>query len=738
MNDKTIRSASEQLLGELRGGISAALTAVPVELVYGLFAVAPLGAAFAEHGVRAALWGCILVSVLSFMFRGTGGMITGTRPATALILGALAMSLIHQPAVKLANDPLALVFTLLLLCTALAGLFQFSFGMLRVGRALKYIPYPVTAGLMLGVGVLMLISSLRPALGAGNQVAWSDLFDTWHPTSLVVTGIVIATFYYAKDHSTKIPGSVLALIAGSVAHHAFVYLLGSQRLGGSTSSFDGLMPQYMVLNTNFDFLELIGWLPLIASYALTIATLGTLETLLCLSAIGNSQGKRLGGDHELRVQGLSNLIAGLVGATASVGNPARVNVNFSAGGRGRLSTLAYAISLGIIVVIAGKYFPLVPYSVTAAIVICYAIGMVDDGTHRLVKQVVAQRKQIGRLYYRALLENLVVVLLVASVAVIGDMMKAVGIGLAAAIFLFVKNRMKPAIRRVTHGDLRHSLKVRTAKDMELLSLEGGKIAIIEVDGPLFFGTADSVANEVEKILAKIHILIIDIKRVHDIDPTGARTLLQVSRRLVAEKKQLLISGATPHFEEFLNSMGLEGVVPKSNWHHDLDRALEDAEEKLLKQLGGSSTHNSLSLHETALAAGLTKDEIGILVGFLAPKLEEAGTHLFSIGEMGDSLFVAGESGVDILVPLKDGRQKRLVSLAPGVIFGEMALLEGGLRSASAVLLDASTVWGLSRSAFDALLQSNPGIARQVLINVGRQLAGRLRAATSELMLLEDH
>lgn len=729
------RTRHADVIGDIKGGVTAALTALPVELVYGLFAVAPLSAAYAEHGMRAALWGCVLGGFLCCLFRSTGGMLIGTRPATALILGSLATSLLYQPQVLAAPDPEALVFVLLLACTALAGFFQFLFGVARVGRVIKYIPFPVTAGLMLGVAVLMLLGSLRPALGASNQTDWQSLLEVWHPASLGVTTITLAFCFLAPRWKSPVPGTILAFIFGTLTHQALALLLGRDQLGDTSVSISGLIPDYMFLGAGA---ELFGgwpwweWLSLLISYALTIAAFGALETLLCLSTIGNSLGYRPNGDRELRVQGYANLIAGALGATTSVGNLSRVAINLSAGGSTRFSGVVYVIALGSIVVLAGNVVSYVPYAVTAAIVIYYAVQMVDDGTRRITQQILIRNHLIGRQYYRVLLANFTVIVMVASVAVIGDMMKAVGVGVAAAMFLFIRNSMKPPIRRVSHAGQRKSMKIWSAADVELLKQEGKEIAIIEVDGPLFFGTADSIAEEIDRVAKSSRLLILDLSHVSDIDPTGARTLMQASRSLVKRQKTLLISGVNPLFERFFDVMGLNSIVPPGHWYRDLDQALEAAENNLLTQLGGHSGHAQLSLGQTALADGLQPDDVSLLEGFLVRKEYSAPAILFYKDEAGDSLYVAGSSSVDIMVPLENGEQKRIVSLAPGLIFGEMALLEGKARSTTAVLIEPSQVWELSRSAFDALLLNHPRLARQVLFNVGRQLSARLRSVTFEL------
>jgi len=731
---------SGRVIGDIKGGVSAAMTAVPVELVYGLFAVAPLGVAYAEHGMRAALWGCILGGLLAFFFRGTPGMLTGTRPATGLILGALATALLQQPEIRAATDPAWRVFTLLLACTALAGLFMSLFGLAQVGRVFKYIPFPVTSGLMLGVGILMLLGSIRPALGVDAQAPWHDgagLFASWHFLAPIVTLITLAICFIAPRWKSPLPGTVLAFVFGSAAHHLLGAMFGSAGLGGSSANLTNLMPDWMLWNAGMDIGALFRWLPMLASYALTIAAIGALETMLCLSAIGAVQPQRPSGNRELRLQGLSNLFAGSLGATASFGNLSRVSINLASGGSGRLSAMAYAATLALIVIVAGNHLSLVPNAVTAGIVIYYAIGMADDGARRIFSQIIVQRKQFGERSYRELLENFSVILLVASVAVVGDMMKAVGIGVAAAMFLFVRTRMKPVVRRVMRGDRRRSLKIRAAEDVALLERQGREIAVIEADGPLFFGTADSLSRTIETVAADASQIIIDLRHVQDIDSTGARTLLQASRRLVEQGRRLLISGASAHFRSFLNSMGLERVLSPGHWHHDLDHALEDAEDHLLDQAGGQSGHYELRLTGTDLAKGLSGEEVAQLETFLHKQTLLAGTAIFHIDDEGDSLFVAGDAGVDILIPLKDGNHKRIVSLAPGVIFGEMAMLEGKRRSTTAVLQGQSVVWALSRQALDAMLRSHPQIARQVLFNVGCQLAGRLRTLTGEVILLEE-
>ncbi len=715
------------------------MVAIPVELVFGVFAVAPLGPDYAQHGIRAALWGCILGGILVLLLRSNGGMLTGTRTAPALILGTLAAHLLQLPAVQSAADPHALVLVLLLVCTCLVGVFQWLFGLARVGQLLKYVPYPVTAGLMLGVALLLLTIGFRPALGIESALPLPEALAAWHPASLAVTLVTLAMCVLAPRWTTRIPNSILALLGGTLLHHLLSATMGPAQLGTTTASLDSFLPEFSLAQAGvaMGLSQLLVWLPLLASYALAIAALASLETLLCVAAIGAEKSSRPDANRELRTQGMATLITGALGGTPSISNLARVKLNLSAGARTSLSGLAYAVTLIVFATFAGKLTGLIPNAAIAAILFYYAFGMVDDGTRRLLRQVVTQYRIMEPQQYRILLANTLVILAVALVVVFGDMMKAMAIGVLAAVFLFVRSNTKPPIRRVYSARTQRSIKVRAPQDIELLRREGDRIAIIEVEGPLFFGTADLIDLQIESAEKDANWLIVDLKRVRDIDPTGARTLLQASRKVRKQGKDLMLCGTNDEIESFLKSMGLEATVPPDNWAIDIDRAIEEAEDRLLALHSGNLGHRPVTLAETELAKGLREEQVEILDRFLLKQEFAHAGRIFANGDSGDSLFVASRSAVDILIPLQSGKMKRVASFAPGVFFGEMALLEGKPRSANAEVQGSGTLWELTRESLARLEREHPAVACQVLRNLSRNLADRLRSTTEDLRMLAE-
>lgn len=720
--------------GDVAGGSAAALAALPIELVYGLLAVAPLGTAYADHGLRAALWGCVLGGVLGFVLRTSGGMITGSRPATGLILGTLATTLLQHPKLLAAPDPAALAFVLLLICTALAGLCQCLFGLGRLGRVLKYVPYPVVSGLMGGVGLLMLLSALRPGLGVAGGMPWGAVPQAWHPLSLVVTVATLAICVRAPRWTRRLPGAVLALVGGTVLHHGLASAFGAEHLGPTSGSAHGLFPQLSVWQAVLagGGWELLGWLRLLLPYALAIAAFASLESLLCLAAIEADQHRRLDGDRELSRQGLANGIAGLLGATPSVGNLSRVKVNLSGGGTTPRSSLAYGLTLAAVVLFAGRWASWVPGAATAGILIYYAATMVDDGALRLARQVFLERRGLPPGQYRLLLANFLVIILVALVATAGDMMEALTAGVIAAMVLFVRSSMKPVIRQTYSAQCHRSLKVRASADTERLARTGDQIVVFELDGPLFFGTADRAAREIEKAARHAAWLIVDLTRVSDVDPTGARSLYRIGRQLADQRRQLFVCGASLPIEQFLRAMGLGATVPARHWHPDIDTALEAAEDALLGAEGDA--YAGVSLAQSMLADGLTAAQARLLEDYLEQRIVPAAAPIFRVGEPGDSLFVASDGVVDILLPLKQGRRRRIASFAPGNIFGELALLEAKPRSADAVAQGACTIWELKRARLAEIEAQHPELASRLLLNLSRSLAHRVRTTTAEFRL----
>lgn len=719
---------------EVAAGLVVMLISVPFEFIYGAIALAPLGAVYSKIGSQAALWSCVLSGVIAFLLRGTPTMISGTRASVAFVLATLVTSLMVQPEIIASRNSAETILVLVFLCTSFAGLIQFLFGLVKLGRVLQFIPYPVMSGLMAGVAVLMVLAGLKPAFGVPGGTSWNDFFNAWHPLSALVMFATLAICLWPPKKLHKIPYLLTALVAGSVLHQLFAMMAGDSNLGGMSTTVDGLLPHYAIWEHAAwkDAPGLLAWLPTLFPFALIIAALGSLDTLLALNVIKSSTHTYPNGDHELRTQGLTNLVTGLLGGSPSVGTAARATVVLGAGARGRLNGLIYAVLMAAMIIFASAVITWIPQSVMAGLLIFFGYLMIDDGTRRLLQQLFFPKEDVRGLQYKRLLVNFGVVMTVALVVVFGDMIKAAGVGVFMAVLLFFMTNIKPVMRRRLTGISHRSLRVRTMEATAMLDREGGQITMLEMEGSLFFGTAERLSSEVQAMSKRTTVLILDLKRVRDIDATGARVVLQIARSAKAQKCDLLLSGAIPMVESVLRSSGMADVVPSHHWFDDSDQAFEAAEDYVLVRSGIKVTHTQLPLGQTMLAHGLSADEVEILAGYLTTRAFPGKSFLFYQGDAGDSFFVAADGVVDIVLLLGNKRQRRLTSFAPGVIFGELALLDSKPRSATASFVGPTNVWELSRANFDRIAIEHPEIANKLLLNLSLSLAERLRTRTREI------
>jgi CRP-like cAMP-binding protein/ABC-type transporter Mla MlaB component len=263
-----------------------------------------------------------------------------------------------------------------------------------------------------------------------------------------------------------------------------------------------------------------------------------------------------------------------------------------------------------------------------------------------------------------------------------------------------------------------------------------EVRVLELEGAVFFGTADRLAREAEELGKHARFVLLDFKRVNGIDSTGAMILLQLATTLKRQQKVLLLSHLAPggYTWHFLADMGISRVLTQDLWFSDLDSALEWVEQRILESVSPQpQTAQERPLASVSLAAGLDRVQLLVLAEHLTRTTFPKGAELFLEGDTDDCLYILTLGLVSIKLRLQGtARSRRLGTYGPGVMFGEMALLEGKPRSADAIAEEDCVVYRLSRESLAALERHHPAVAVTVLRNVSCELAHRLRVATAEL------
>jgi CRP-like cAMP-binding protein/anti-anti-sigma regulatory factor len=325
---------------------------------------------------------------------------------------------------------------------------------------------------------------------------------------------------------------------------------------------------------------------------------------------------------------------------------------------------------------------------------------------------------------------LLLVIAVAAVTVIFGLVPAVVTGLVLSMALFIAVMNVSLVRSVTTGETRASRRIYPPDHATLLRVEGHKIKLIELDGALFFGTADRLGARVASEAEGARYLILDLRRVTMIDASGALMLERLSRRLRQAGTRMLLAhiSATHPLGRALLGAGVFNEKHHPDWFTDTDRALEWAERQLLSQAGLNAPQKSIELGEFALMAGLSPVELQFMKPYLDRQLFPARAPLFREGERGDRLYLLARGAVSIVAtdPSSKDLHRRVVTLAPGVMFGEAAVLEEGLRYATAIAEEESVTYSLSRSNLEAIRAVNPDLYQRLLLNMLEHLSGMLR------------
>jgi SulP family sulfate permease len=476
--------------------------------------------------------------------------------------------------------------------------------------------------------------------------------------------------------------------------------------------------------------------PRILLTGFVLGSIGALESLLSSLAADNIAGTRHNSNKELIGQGAGNMLNAVFSALPSAGSELHNMANYRAGGRTRLSSLLCGLLILLIVITLGPVIGKIPLTVIGGIIISVGIGLFDRWTLDLFRNLSQAGKQRKRI-----IANLAVTVVVVIITVCVNLIVAVLIGIAIASGLFVSRMGKSIVKRTYSGDQIRSKKVRTLKNNQLLEERGKGIIVYELRGPLFFGSADNLAREIEGALDDFTYCILDMKRIDEIDSTGAKILGQISKKVTACGKYLQISylSANPSLSDFLKAMGAYEALGEDCFFADTDAALEWAEDNVLTQsidLAGAS--GKVHLAQMDILRDFTAHEIDLLDRKLTTETFDKGDTIVKEGDTDRRLFllVKGLVGVRIHLPQSD-RSKRLITYSAGVTFGELAFLDGSPRSAEVRAEEDSETYVLRPDDFSLLQQENPAIAVKLIRNIALEISERLRIRTNEVRALEE-
>lgn len=726
---------------DLIGGFTAAVAGMPTAMGYGMLALSPLGAEFVSHGVLAGLYAVICGGIIAVLLGANTTMIYGPRSIVAYMTAALVLhTFVQSNAAYIQQASPAAILTLLFFLTFLAGLFQVLFGVIGFGAIVRYVPAPVMSGFQNAAAILIFFSQLTYLFGINKPFRLDEVPDyigAIQPFTLAVGIVVCITIMQGARITKKIPVVLLGVFAGV----GLYYLFHAAGLGGQLGPTIGAIPfaiptpEYLPV-----FFGLLGdaaleeIMPSLITGALSLALIASLDGLLCARMLATDSGQKISGRNELIRMGTGNMVSATFGGIANGINLAGSFANQKSGARTPNSILVNAATVLLAVLLLPQLIAYLPRVVIAGTLLVIAIQLFDRWTLQLLVRLVRGRLSTGMLI------DLAVIIAVTTVAIAVNIVVAVLLGVVAAIAFFIFRMSRSIIRRSYRCDAVHSRKAREERLMTLLMQRGREITVIELEGALFFGSADNLVQFVDKVVeGGARYVILDLRRISEVDSTGARILLQMNDKLTRNGRHLLLAGLKERtrIEFFLNEMGVIAAVTRNKVLEDADHAVEWAEDHLiLSEEGGNVDAGEFPFRKLEVFSGFSETEVGIVTGMLEKCTYEPDEAVFREGDVGRELFIIASGSASVYLRLPGAeRATRLITFTAGTIFGEVALLDDEFRSATVEADSPLVCYVLRQPAYETLSAQHPAIAVKLLRNLGRVLSGRLRRANRTIYQL---
>jgi sulfate permease, SulP family len=726
----------ENLAGDFWGGLAAMLVALPSAIAFGVTIYASLGGSFAAYGALAGILGTTALGLVASLAGGTKRLITAPCAPAAAVLSAFV---IQQVAL---GTPDTTVLLLLVVLALMTGVLQVVFGFVGLGGLIKYMPYPVVSGYLSGVGLIIIGSQVPKFLGAPTgATVWHALTAPamWLWQSIVIGIVTIAVMVLAPRVTKAVPAAILALLAGTACYFGLSLIdpamlvldknpLVIGAMGGSGGGFTESMAARWQGVQGLGLGDLRGLLV----PALTLAVLlsiDTLKTCVVLDALTRS---RHNSNRELIGQGLGNVTASLIGGMPGAGQMGATMVNMSSGAISRMSGVIEGVLALIAFLLLGNLIAWVPVAALAAILIVVGVRMIDRHSLQFLKS-------------KSTIFDFAVILAVVTVALTVGLIPASATGVLLAIVLFIREQIGGQIvRRKIYGNQSFSKQIRLHDDMTILEQRGDQAVIFELQGSLFFGTANQMYTNLEPEIKARKYILLDMARVQTIDVTAAHMLEQI-RDMMAEKGGFLVFAKLPHnlpsgrdMQQYIDQMGLAPYKSAARIFDELDAAQEWVENRILKEAALERAEEKLlDLNELGLFKGRKEETLAALELRLDKRSFKAGERIFARGDAGDELFLIRKGSVRIMLTLAGGQTHHVSSFGRGDFFGEMAFLDGEARSADAVAFTDLDLFVLSRKTFDSFADEHKKASLKLMEGLASTLASRLRYANTELRALHQ-
>ena len=540
----TNRIHFRNLRGDIFGGVTAAVIALPMALAFGVASGA---------GAEVGLYGAIMVGLFAALFGGSPTLISEpTGPMTVVFTAVIAKLIATNP-----ENGMAMAFTVVVL----AGIFQIIFGLLRLGKYVTLMPYSVVSGFMSGIGIILIILQIGPLLGqptpSGGVLSvlenLGNLISDMKLSEIMLGGITLAILFLTPTRLARVlPPPLMALVVGTLLSVMFLSIDDIRRIGEIPSGLPSFqMPVFSIAEWQLMLVD-----------AIVLGMLGSIDALLTSVIADSLTRTQHKSDKELIGQGIGNMASGFFGGLPGAGATMGTVVNIQTGARSALSGLVRAGILLVIVLWASGLTAFIPLAVLAGIAFKVGVNIIEWNF----------LKRAHRLSAKGAVITYGVILLTVFV----DLIVAVGLGLFIANVMTITRLsefQEDDVKAISpSNDVDNEL---TAYEKDLMESDPDKVFLLRLKGTMIFGVSRAISRR-NSSLHGCDSLIMDLTQVKHLGVSSALAVEEAIRDMLQAGKNVYIVGANGQPLDRLTKLGVKRCVPDKNWLDNRRVALEKA------------------------------------------------------------------------------------------------------------------------------------------------------------------
>jgi len=721
-----------QLLPVASIGLVEGVIILPLVISFAILIFSGDLASFSSRGIGMVLFGSLIIQFIVAFTSSMPGMISASQDSPAAILSLVALAI----AAKMKGAPADAIFmtvvVTVILTSVVSGLFFVLIGGFKLSRFVRFIPYPVVGGFVAGTGLLLVQGALGVMLGKTPGIANLGILFTPQNLLLWIPGVLFGTIVLVVSRRSKHILTYPILLASAAVIFYLILWISRHSLEEirSLGWLLGPFPHGTLWKPlDLSLLAQVDW-NLIANQSGNIAAVALISIvalLLNASALELIAQKDADLDRELISTGFANIAGGLAGGSVGYHALGISSISFRMGISDRRVALFAASVTGIALLFGASALSLIPKFMAGGLIFFVGLSF-------LVEWLYDAWFQLPRIDYA-----LVCVILI----VVGWMgfLEGVSIGVAIAIVLFAVNYSRISIAKdALTGKSYQSNVERPLEQRQLIKRMGDCIRILRLQGFIFFGTSQSLVNQVNERVKdatqeKLRFLILDFRHVTALDASALFSFVRLKQVAATHHFYLVFTDIDNEIKTRLARNGLNENEPMIRLFPTMDYGMEWCESKLLLDEGGSTIIRAGSLRGQFKKLLPSDEHTEKFMSYLERQEKQKYHILINQGDPPDCIYFIDSGEVTTRLEISKGKFIRLKSQRGGTMVGEMGLFLKQSRTATVAVSEPSVLYKLSLESYNRMMQDDPELAFHLYQWIGRVLSVRIAENNSTLEVL---